>query len=177
LTFRSNQELRKPSQGDPSSPNRRRRSNRHSGFGGLQHRRVHQARRSHSSTPWRLGFLDPEMLQDSSTPSRRRRRHLSEIDRVDRSITDCIKLAEATLHSEESEAIAAAFNIQFDDFINQLGKVPSPNPVRKIKHDSTSLSALEEDLDRLLLGEGEATACRGPPSTTSRNMMTTPRPY
>jgi hypothetical protein len=59
---------------------------------------------------------------------------------------------------------AAAFNHSFVDFIDQLGEVPSPEPVREIKHNSKSLSVLEEDLDRLLqLGEGEATVRRGPP--------------
>jgi hypothetical protein len=88
----------------------------------------------------------------------------STIDRVDQSIAKCIELAETTLHPRESQAPATAFNCNFDDFIDQLGEVQSPDLVGETKHDSKSLSALEEDLDRLLqLGEGEATARREAP--------------
>jgi hypothetical protein len=60
------------------------------------------------------------------------------IDWVDRSITECIELAENTLHPRESEAPATTFNCNFDDFINQLGKVVSPDLVREIEHNSKS---------------------------------------
>jgi hypothetical protein len=129
-----------------------------------------------------LSNLDPPTRKHSETlswPLAGASDIFSLIDWVDRSITECIELAENTLHPRESEAPATTFNCNFDDFINQLGKVVSPDLVREIEHNSKSLSALEEDLDRLLqLRGGEATARRGLPSSTiSRILMMTLRPY
>jgi hypothetical protein len=100
---------------------------------------------------------------------------LSGIDQVNQSIVDCIKLAETTLRQKEPEAtLATAFNRNFDDFIDQLGEVPSPDLVGEIKHDFKPLSLLEEDLDHLLqLGKEEATGRRGTLSSTSTQILKT----
>lgn len=76
-------------------------------------------------------------------------------DRVDRSISDCIKLTKATLLQldlKEPELGETEFNHDFDNFFDNLTEDPPPRTPKELEHQPKykTLPDLKDDMDHLL---------------------------